>query len=168
MNTSMLSLPGTRRLFSFRFASAALIALVLMVGVVPATAHAQGRFGGRGFGGGFGHGLGWGLGFGIGNALVYNTFDRGYYYAPSVVYTTAEPATVYYVQQPAPQTVVVNSAPAPAAPVAAPAPVATPTAAPVASNASKMSKVVYDASGKSMGVLLLNADGSQEFVPLAK
>ncbi len=159
MNTSMLSLPGIRRLFSFRFASAALMALVLLVGVMPATAHAQGRFIGRSFG----RGLGWGLGFGIGNALVYSAFDRGYYYNPTVVYST--PAPVYYVEQPAPQTVYVNSAPAP---VAAAVPVAIPTAAPVASNAGALSKIVYDANGKPMGVLLLNADGSQQFVPLAK
>ena len=32
----------------------------------------------------------------------------------------------------------------------------------------QIKEVYYDASGKPMGVLLLNADGSQEFVPLAK
>ena len=163
MNTSF-SMLGKRRLFSGLSVSALLMALVLAVGLMPTTAHAQGRFIGRSFG----RGLGWGLGFGIGNALVYNAFDRGYYYNPTVVYTTAEPATVYYVQQPAPQTVVVNSAPAPVATVAAPAPVAAPTPAPVASNAGALSKIVYDSAGKPMGVILLNADGSQQFVPLAK
>jgi hypothetical protein len=31
-----------------------------------------------------------------------------------------------------------------------------------------VSKIVYDANGKPMGILLLNSDGSQAFVPLAK
>lgn len=169
MNISLPTLRN-RRFFSGSFVSAALLALVVLVGLMPTTAHAQGRFIGRGFGGGFGRGLGWGLGFGIGDALVYNAFNRGYYYQPSVVYTTAEPATVYYVQQPAPQTVYVNQTPAPVATPAAPAPAITVTAppAPVASTGNKLSKVVYDSSGKPMGVLVLSSDGSQEFVPLAK
>jgi hypothetical protein len=162
------SIFGTRRFFTGSSISAALLALVLCVGLVPTTAHAQGRFGGRSFGSGFGHGFGWGLGFGVGNALIYSSVNRGYYYQPSVVYTTAAPAQVYYVQQPVPQTIVYNTAPAPV--VTAPAPIVQTTApaAPTVSTSNMLSKIVYDASGKPMGVLLLNNDGSQEFVPLAK
>ncbi len=167
MNTSMPSFPGVRRLLSGISARSAFLALVLLVGVMPATAHAQRRFGGgHAFGPGFGRGLGWGLGVGIGSALVYDSFYSGYY-QPPVVYT-AEAPTIYYVPQPAPQTIVVNPAPAPAAPAAAPTAAPAATIAPTTATAAKMSKIVYDANGKPLGVILLNADGSQQFVPLAQ
>jgi hypothetical protein len=158
MNISQ-HLSGSRRLFSGVPAGAAFLALVLFASLTPSTAHAQ-RFG-RGFGRGFGGGLGWGLGFGLGSALVYDS----YYYAPPPVVYTADAPTVYYIPQPAaPQTVVVNPAPAPVAAPAAPV-----AAAPAASNAGKMmSKIVYDANGKPLGVIILSPDGSQQFVPLAQ
>jgi len=145
-------------------------ALGLFAGLMPATAQARdfggrGFIGGRGFVGGRGFigGLGFGLGVGLGQSLFYPNY---YVYQPGVV-TYSSPTPVYYyypqntvtVYSPAP----VASAPTVAAP--APAPVAP---APVSSSASKLSKILYDASGKPIGVLVLNNDGSQEFVPLVQ
>lgn len=151
---------------SSKLIGTALMALVLLVGLMPATASAQGRFGGRGFGRGIGWGLGWGLGFGLGSAVVYDSL----YAYPPVVYTAAPP-TIYYVDQTAPQAVVVSPAPAPVAAAPAPAqtaPAQTAPAAPAASAAGKQSRIVYDANGKPLGVLILSPDGKQEFVPLAQ
>jgi hypothetical protein len=56
-------------------------------------------------------------------------------------------------------------APAPAA--AAPATPAAPSA-PVTSAVGKTGRIVYDSNSKPVGVIVSNADGSQEFVPLTQ
>ncbi|HTB63881.1 MAG TPA: hypothetical protein VK737_09850 [Opitutales bacterium] len=165
MNTSTIALPTSRRLRPGFSMGALLLALVLLAGLMPTTAHAQ-RFGGRGFGPSFGRGLGWGLGVGIGSALIYDAFGGpNYIYSPPVVYTS--PPVVYY-SQPAPQTVVVYSPPAPAA---APALVAAPIAsapATITSGTGKSGRILYDSNGKPVGVVVVDAEGKQEFVPLAQ
>ncbi len=74
-----------------------------------------------------------------------------------VVATVPVPATVAptIVSAPAP-------APAPAAPVAA-APSTGTSSIPMS---SKVGKIVYDSNQKPIGVIILDADGQQEFVPL--
>ena len=154
-------------------ASVVLAAVVLFAGLAPTTAHAQAHgFGGRGVGIGFGRGLVGGLGFGIGLGLTRELFSPYSFYdrAPGyVVYSTP----VYYAPQPYPPVVVY--APAPAAPAPAivynppaqPAPTSAP-AAPVSIATGKTGRIVYDSNGKPVGIILLNPDGKQEFVPVVQ
>jgi hypothetical protein len=82
-----------------------------------------------------------------------------------VVYTEVMPPTYYYVPQPAPQTVVVYAPPAPPAPVAAPV---APTPVTITSGTGKSGRILYDSNGKPVGVVVIDAEGKQEFVPLAQ
>jgi hypothetical protein len=112
------------------------------------------------------------LGFGLGllGGLAFNNVYAGY---PYVVNTYTVPPPVYYYPQTVPQYVVVNTAPAPSvvyAPAPAAAAPATPAApsAPVTSAVGKTGRIVYDSNSKPVGVIVSNADGSQEFVPLTQ
>jgi hypothetical protein len=73
------------------------------------------------------------------------------------------------VQQVVVPTVVTTTVPVPATP--APGVAATPATEPSASSSnipmsSKVGKIVYDANQKPIGVIILDSDGKQEFVPL--
>jgi hypothetical protein len=182
MNTFPILLRNFRRLFSSAHIAGVLAALVLFAGVLPTPVEAQVRRGfvGRGFGGprlGIGLGLGFGLGLvgGLAYSNVYGVDQNVYVYTPA-------PPVYYYAPQVTPQYVVVQSAPAvqqtapvvptpatPAPAVAQTAPVAPSTAAAAASTPivpGKTGRIVYDSNAKPIGVIILNADGTQEFIPL--
>jgi hypothetical protein len=161
MNTFPTNGCGLRRQFvSLPFAGI-LAAVVFLAGVLPTPVEAQAH---RGFGGPrFGVGLGIGFGLGVLGGLAV-----GNAYAASPMYVYSDPPPVYY-YQPAPQYVYVPAPPVPvvvAAPPAPAAPAASP--APVALAAGKTGRIVYDSNGKPVGVIVSNADGSQEFVPLTQ
>ena len=171
MNILKTSFRGPRRLFTSLSFTSLLSVVVLLAGVLPTPLEAQGR---RDFGHGggprFGVGFGWGIGLGLlGGLAVSNVYGGNQY-----VY--AAPPPVYYYPQVAPQYVVVNpaptvvySTPAPSSP--APAPTLAAALAPVAPTtvvAGKSGRVVYDSNAKPVGVIIVNADGSQEFVPLTQ
>ena len=93
--------------------------------------------------------------------VAYQTTPAGVVLSECVVVPPMQQIVVPTVSTPAPTVVVTSPAPA-VAPAPAPA-------APVSSSmpmSSKQGKIVYGADGKPMGVIILDADGKQEFVPL--
>jgi hypothetical protein len=102
--------------------------------------------------------------------VAYQTAPSGALLNECIVVPPVQPAVVMpTVTSPAPAVVM---APAPAPPPApAPAPIAAapapaPMAASPAPGSNKQGKIVYGADGKPVGVIILNADGTQNFVPL--
>lgn len=131
--------------------------LLAVLGLKATPAYAGGGrdfLGGRGFLGG----VAFGVGVSLGRSLFYS--PPRYYVQPNyVVYQN--PSPIYYVPPSTPQNVTVVATPPPAAPVT------QPTSVPV-STRGRLSKILYDADAKPVGVLVLNNDGSQEFIPLVK
>ena len=107
-----------------------------------------------------------------GSFIAYQTSTSGVVLNECVVVPPVQQVIVYnqvpMVTTPAPTVVMTTPAPAPA-PVAAPATPA-PEPAPAANTSipmsSKTGKIVYDSNAKPVGVIILDADGKQEFVPI--
>jgi len=99
--------------------------------------------------------------------VAYQTSSTGVVLNECVVVPPVQQFVVPTVSSPAPTVVMTTPALAPSA-VTTPAPAATPAASAASSvpMSSKMGKIVYGADGKPVGVLVLDSDGKQEFVPL--
>jgi len=96
--------------------------------------------------------------------VAYQTSPNGVVLNECVVVPPVQQVVVPAVATPAPA--VVMTSPAPAV-VTAPAPTAAPApAAPAVPMSNKMGKIVYGADGKPAGVIVLDADGKQEYVPI--
>ncbi len=108
---------------------------------------------------GWGPGWGWGLGLGFAGGLIYSYLYPPYWYD----YSIWPPYEYSYVPDVSTQYVVVPPAvPLPSTPAPA---VSAPTTTVTTGTTGRL---LYDAQGNPIGVLLVHPDGTQEFVPVSR
>jgi hypothetical protein len=94
--------------------------------------------------------------------IAYQTSPTGTVLSECVVVPPVQQMVMAQPTTPAPA--VVMTAPAMSSPAPAPAP--APAVSSSTPMSSKTGKIVYDSNGKPIGVIVVDADGKQEFVPL--
>ncbi len=99
-----------------------------------------------------------------GSFIAYQTSPSGVVLGQCIVVPPVQQVIVPVPTTPAP-TMVTTPAPAPTV-VSTPAPAPAPTVSSSMAMSSKTGKVVYDSNGKPIGVIVVDPEGKQEFVPL--